>query len=315
MTVRDNRETVQYALESVAFLVRDGLARLLVADLGSTDGTPDACRPYGAQVIRLSVNDDMAQMRSEMARRAASQWHFWIEPWESILQGGECIAAAMRLAPAAYRVNLVQGDLVTKPTRLWHKNSGVRFENPAFESLVGPARGSGVYLAVGPADDRAELVRKWREREPLANEPIYYEACLELTRKNWRNFVNLADLYLHQEKGEPMSAYMLHYYSAMVRCYVLKEYDTALRHLIPCVAKMPLMSEFWCLLGDVYYATGDYERAKALYENGMILGSRRPLDDGWPMEISKYRDYPEKMIAACDKVMQSLRVYTGRDGP
>jgi tetratricopeptide (TPR) repeat protein len=69
------------------------------------------------------------------------------------------------------------------------------------------------------------------------------------------------------------------------------------------------MSEFWCLLGDCYYAIKDYEKSKSFYENALILGNKRLKNDGWPLEISKYKDYPQKMIESCDKIKSSLIFY------
>ncbi len=79
-----------------------------------------------------------------------------------------------------------------------------------------------------------------------------------------------------------------------------------------CLAKKPTMAEFWCLLGDVYYDAKDYDKAKEFYENAVILGSRRLKDDGWPMEISKYKEYPQKMIEACKKIKTSSKLYAAQ---
>ena len=99
---------------------------------------------------------------------------------------------------------------------------------------------------------------------------------------------------------------MLRYYASMVNCYVNKDYHSAVSHLIVCIEEKPLMAEFWCMLGDIYFAIRDYGRAKSFYENGMIFGSKRNKADDWPLEISKYKEYPEKMLNACDSAVSSL---------
>lgn len=106
-----------------------------------------------------------------------------------------------------------------------------------------------------------------------------------------------------------MSAIMTNYYCSMVQCYIKKNYQEATRFLIPCLAVRPAMAEFWCLLGDIYYADNQNQKAKCFYENASILGTRRLKNDGWPMEISKYKTYPEKMIEACDKMQELLKTY------
>ena len=72
------------------------------------------------------------------------------------------------------------------------------------------------------------------------------------------------------------------------------------------------MAEFWCLLGDIYYASGDHDRAYDFYQNGMLLGQRRKKSSDWPMELSKYKEYPEKMMASCVKLGKSIRAYVAQ---
>ena len=68
----------------------------------------------------------------------------------------------------------------------------------------------------------------------------------------------------------------------------------------------PIMAEYWCVLGDVYYhLAGDYDRAKRFYRNAIILGQKRKEDDMWPVELSKYNTYPEKMIKSCEELLKS----------
>jgi tetratricopeptide (TPR) repeat protein len=98
----------------------------------------------------------------------------------------------------------------------------------------------------------------------------------------------------------------------MVYCYIKYDYKSALESILPCIAKKPTMAEFWCLLADIYYATKDYEKAKSFYENAIILGGKRLRSDEWPLEVSKYKDYPQKMIDSCEKIKQSSHVYTNR---
>ena len=102
---------------------------------------------------------------------------------------------------------------------------------------------------------------------------------------------------------------MTQYYCSMVNCYIKKQYNTAIKFLLPCVAKKPTMAEFWCLLGDIYYALKDYERAKTFYENAIILGSRRLKNDDWPLEISKYKESPQKMIEGCISIFKNQTIY------
>jgi len=312
LIIKNNEETIEHTLESL--LPLNG--NILVGDLGCKDDTVGKCRQYGATIVRLSLNNDLSQARNYLMKSSDSKWNLYIEPWETILSGHEIIQQSLIGPQIAYKLSIIQGDVITKQIRLWHKNTDLKFKNPVFETLTKEdAKDLPAYISVGPNNNSSlylELVEKWRDRCPLATEPIYYTACSHLSGKNWDTFLNWAGLYLHQEKSDVMSVYMTHYYCSMVNCYIKKDYQHAIQSLLPCLAKKPTMAEFWCLLGDVYYAIKDYDRAKTFYENAMFLGSRRLKDDGWPLEISKYKEYPQKMIEGCDKIKQSLKFYGSR---
>ena len=308
MIIRNNEATVEHTLESILPLN----AEILAVDIGCRDSTSQKCLACGAKVIKLPLNDDLSKVRNEATKTASNKWNFYIEPWETILNGHEAIKEVIGGPPAAYKVTIIQGDVITKQTRLWHKDMGLKFTNPVFERLPETDRELPVYIAVGPSNNSnftLELADKWSTRCPLASEPIYYKACAYLGDKNWFTFLNLANLYLYMEKSDVMSIFMTHYYVAMVNCYIVKDYKKSVQSLMVCLAKKPTMAEFWCLLGDVYYDAKDYDKAKEFYENAIILGSRRLKDDGWPMEISKYKEYPQKMIEVCKKIKTSSKVY------
>lgn len=302
--------TVQMVIRNNESTVRDTLrcfpGQFLIADIGSTDGTAEICRAAGATVVRLSLNDDMAAVRNKLSSLSKTDWNLWVEPWETLLageipQGGD-----------AYRVNILNNDVVTKSTRLWHKKTGKKFKNPVFETMGGEAEDCQVYLASNGGyelDFRRNLLEKWKNKSPLSNEVTYYESCLYLAEKNWGAFLNTADHYLHREKKSTMSAIMTRYYGSMVSAYIEKDGQRAISYLLPCLASRPLMAEFWCLLGDIYYSGGVYEKACIFYENALILGKMR-LTDEWPVEVSRYKEYPEKMARACRDAMQSMRFCT-----
>ena len=98
------------------------------------------------------------------------------------------------------------------------------------------------------------------------------------------------------------------YYAALIYLH-LKDLNKAIFHIAGCIAVCPLMAEYWCLLGDIHYQANDYSKALAFYENGVILGSRRPNMDEWPVEISKYQEYPDKMIKSCQTMLKDSKDY------
>lgn len=316
--VKNNEETIEYTLESVLPLVRDLNAEIVIGDLGCTDNTIRKCRIFDAKIVNISLNSSFSKARNNLIDNTNSKWIFCIEPFETILKGTECFNAAMHLRPESYKATVIQGDVITEQIRLWHRDMKLSYKNPVFETISGPAQKSGICIAVSNHDKselQLELAKKWLETNPLTIEPMYYLACAYLARNNWTAFLDYANMYLHQEKRHSMSAIMTRYYCAMVKCYIEKNYQEAIRYLLPCLAEKPLMAEFWCMLGDVYYSINQSDKARYFYENAIILGSRRLRDDDWPLEISKYKAYPEKMIESCQKIKQSSKIYFGNTTP
>ncbi len=108
-----------------------------------------------------------------------------------------------------------------------------------------------------------------------------------------------------------MPSIMNRYYYALICLQKTTKVKPTLQNLSVCLSVKPLMAEFWCLLGDVYYhRLRKFDFAKEFYENAILLGSRRLKLDKWPMDVSKYKDYPEKMINSCNKIIEAKSFYT-----
>lgn len=304
LITKNNQATLERTLQSLMPLG----CKTLVADLGSKDATTKICTAYGAEVIKLSLNNDYSAVRNEMARRSKTEWNFYLEPWEALLEGH---ARLTDNPPGAYRFNVIQGDLVTKQTRLWHGKKS-EFINPVYETLPGPAQDLPVYIYAGTVDrsqEMLDLIEVWKAKNPVLPDPYYYQACVFLGQKKWDAFLAAATHFLFLQKTPGMSRIMTKYYQSLVHCYVKRDYKTSVPPLVECLAEKPLMAEFWCLLGDIYYASKEYGRARSFYENALILGGNRKKEDDWPLEITKYKEHPTKMMDACDKMLKNTTVF------
>ena len=67
------------------------------------------------------------------------------------------------------------------------------------------------------------------------------------------------------------------------------------------------MSEFWCLLGDIYYNQKKINKAISFYENALIIGQKRKNSDFLPIELVSYKEYPEQMIKALNKIKNEAK--------
>lgn len=308
MLVRNNQETIQTLLDSIKSLNFN----LLVGDLGSSDKTIDILVQKGAKIIKLAGCEDFAKARNELISKTKTDWILQLEPYESFLSGIDVLKNAVAGPASSYNFGVIQGDILTRQTRLWHKSLNLKYINPIYETIENESNFLSVFLSSTNNQNISnikQLTKKWHEKEPLMPDPIYYMACNELLDKNWDAFINYADLYIHQQKKPTISLYMTHYYMSIVLCYIKKDYNNSLNHVINCIIKKPTMAEFWCLLADIFYAIKQYEKAYSFYTNAKILGSRRLATCDWPMEISKYDNYPNKMIDSCRKMMQNTMLY------
>jgi tetratricopeptide (TPR) repeat protein len=298
---KNNNQTIKNALDSIQSLQ----AKILVGDLGSVDGTIDVCKSYGATVFSLK-GKRRDEARNYLITQAGEGTHFYIEPWECVIQGKD-----LPNIKKTSCVRIMRGNTFTYETRIWHGKH--KFINPVYERLDAEGSFSKVMLYSNgqlESDDVLSGIEIWKRDKPLAAAPYYYHACLLFSQGKYDEFLKMADHYLFMEKEEPLSNVMMRYYYAMAHVTYKKSYKPALQNINLCLCARPLMAEFWCLTGDVYYhLLHKFDQAKEFYENAMILGSRRSAKDIEPMDIDKYRAYPTKMIESCNALLSHKGVY------
>ncbi len=89
--VSNQIDTIDRCLSHVKPLLEQLDAELLVVDTGSTDGTVEVCKRYGARVIAYPWCDNMSAVRNEGIYHAKGEWYMsidddeWFEDVEGIL--------------------------------------------------------------------------------------------------------------------------------------------------------------------------------------------------------------------------------------
>jgi tetratricopeptide (TPR) repeat protein len=268
-----------------------GIGRIVVGNLGSTDGTDRICAEYGAEVIPVRFDGDYAKVRNNLA---AEGMNLYLDPWEVLASGAEKIKNYERTT----RIYVVQGGIVSKEIRIWRD---IKFVNPIYETLVDDTADCDpnvVILSGVQPDNRNEkmsICREWISRKPTSPDPYYYMACSCLANRMYKEFFSFADQYLIMDSKAGASGILLRYYMAQVHLHT-GNLNEATKNALSCLSVCPTFSEFWCLLGDILYKDQKYEKARRMYENSIIIGKRRLSKDSFPIEISKYKEYPKKMI-------------------
>lgn len=300
IVTKNNEKTIQKTIQSILPLQ----PTILIADIGSKDRTIPICESLGCKVSRHPFGNDYSEIRNNLISRTTNEWILSLNPWEALIQGHRDIINASK---ASYYLSVIQGTILSKEVRFWRREAGYRFTQPVYEYLQSPTENemNAVIYSGGGSDyhDNLAIVEAWKAEKPTAPEPHYYQALTLLALKRYEEFQVASQYYMFLDSKPSVSTVMNRYYYALVQ--VLKgKVRPALQNINLCLSARPLMAELWCLIGDVYYHhMNNAWAAKEFYENAILLGSRRLKGDKWPMDISKYHDYPSEMIEHCKKVI------------
>lgn len=295
--VRNNRQTISKTLESVKAIASE----ILIADVGSGDGTTDLCRR--CRVFKLDPREGYDQIRNTLVEKSQTEWQMCLHPWEMLAQGHDEVASTNM----SQRVYVLQDSLLTREVRVWKKSDGLKFRNHVYEYVDDDnAELSPIYLfSTGRNDyhDCLGMIQRWKDLKAFDAEPFYYQALTQLAIGDYEGFNNSSEHYMFLDTKTSVSTVMNRYYYALVQAYRGGRVRPALQNLNLCIEAKPLMAEFWCLLGDIYYHLySKYATAQDMYQNATVLGGRRLATDIWPMDVSKYDEYPGKMIESCKKL-------------
>lgn len=283
---------------------------IIAVNMNSNDGSDAIAHDYGCKVVTVPFNNDYAISKNLAINAIDYEWLFFLEPNERIVRGMDTLNLGEH---DAIRVNIIQERVITKQTRIIRKASTARFSNPAFESIKSNPTHSDIYISQVERirqEEKSEIVSKWITDKPLSPQPHYYLACINLANNKIDDFLNKSERYLFLEKSPQMSYYMTKYYMATVLAYEKKTYDRASKLIVECLMANPLMAEYWCLLGDIYYSLDKFEKAMHFYDNAMILGSRRLKSDEYPFHVEKYKKHPLQMMESCRKMISTTKNYT-----
>lgn len=289
---RDNEGTITRTLESVRSLG----ARIVVGDLGSVDSTKNICRDFGAEVVEIKWRRDYSAARNSLV---ADGMNLMVEPWEYLVKGHDELLGA----DCNSSVMVMRGKVASRELRVWR---GAGFKNPAYEVVAGDEerRLEVALVAAGWPDRRKELdeiCSTWRESRPTSPESWYYSAFSSLALGDKRSFINFAEKYLAMVGTLGPAEVQVYYKMASVMASEGR-LDKASGFLTKCLAVYPTFAEFWCMIGDFFMKMGRYDKARSMYMNAMVIGSRRKANEIQPVHIEKYRKYPESMVKKIEEM-------------
>ncbi len=315
LITKNNQKTIKACLDSILPLKAD----IVVCDVGSEDNTIDICKRMGAKIKKTTPNKGFSVIRNEIVKNSQHAWHFYLYPWEIVRGGHNEILSLIQGEPNNYKFLVVQGNTIIKETRLWNNSLNIKFVNPVYETLndKNATITNGLIFSKGTKDEfnKFEMVNEWKNKSPTDTEPYYYMALTLLERQKFDQFLLVGEQYLFREFADIQPITMMRYYRSLVFSQVKKDAKSAIESAISCLAANTLMAEFWCALGDAHYVVlKDYKKANKFYENAILLGAERLGNDDWPMDVSKYKEYPVKIMKSCDDLLKSKK-YIGYEKP
>ncbi len=279
-------------------------------------GTFSEIKPQFKKVILVDLKNatNYSGSLNELQEMAKTEWILYMKDNERLMQFNEYIPNLILKPKEIYGFQILQDDVIIKEARLWNKKEQkINFKNPVFEKPnAEPTQILDVILYQQKSNDPnvQKNLDLWRRTSPLSVDVYYYKAFADLANKNFIEFKRSINQYFFSIKRVDIPSVMARYYLALVQGVVENNVPEAIQNIVACLAENPLMAEFWCLLGDIFIKSGKFDHAIAFYENAMILGCRRQQQDFWPMQISKYTDYPKEMIGKCKTAISSTEVYT-----
>lgn len=295
--VENNEKTIKETLDSIINLN----AEIIIGNLRSTDNTIKICQDYNLNIKNFYELDDLSKIRNELSN--PNGWNFYINPWEVLIQGHEIIDD-LKGGDCCY-VRVIENEIVSKEIRFWQNT---KFINPICETIEekNSFKKNGIVIkSIGSNKSlKISTIKKWIDKYPLSYEPYYYLAFYHLSNRDYKNFIICAEQYfLMCIKHDSISSIMMRYYLATIQLHITKQIDKSAKNVLLCLSYCPAFAEFWCLMGDILYHQQKLEKAKAMYENALIIGKRRSNNDLFPIEINKYKKYPSKMVENINKTM------------
>ena len=313
MIIKNNEKTLKECLDSLLKLS----AKIKIIDIGSSDSSIEICENFGISVEKKSLNDNYSKLRNE--NMDESNWFMWIQPWEKITSGWEEINLITSQIDfiKCFDFKVVNRKIISRESRLWNANLKVKFKNRIFEtpdyntSIMADEVSIQQMSSETDLKEFERILKVWQKECPLIPEPSYYEAHLMLLSGNYDRFCNLASHYLFKSKGG-LSDTMMRYNLAQIQIYNNKKYNEGAANILPCLLYNPSIAEFWCLLGDAFYKIKEFQKAISFYENAIIIGAKRELDF-FPIDISKYKEHPQKMIKSCEGIIKGTKLFSQID--
>jgi hypothetical protein len=298
ITINNNIKTIKNCIQSLNKIKNK---EVYYTNINSTDGTEE----YFKKFIKIEkISEKNYENKNNLIKKIKEDWILSIEPWEELKNGYEEIKKITEdKNQNQYKTLILDQDIINKSIRLFKKSNETKFKNEIYEEIyIKNAKTSNILIKKNEQiiENEKEKIENWINKNKTNPRPYYYMCCCSLKNKNYFDFKKYSEKYIFLEKNQTLpSIIMTKYYQSIVELYVYKNIKKSINNIIFCIDQKPTMAEFWCILGDINYQLKKYQKAIYFYENAIMFGNDREMDDDFSIEIKKYKIYPENMIKEC----------------
>lgn len=305
IVTKNNESTLNDCVDSIGDICKE----VLFLDMGSKDDTLKIINQNGYKAFPQK-SENKKDNKNNLIYLSKTDWLFFVEPNEKLINGKSEIEKLLDDGNNSYSVFSLKNNIFSKSIRIFNKTKKLFFENPIYENIYDKSVKTGVVLKELEditIDDEYQRILDWKNSGRLKSQPLYYECCFYIKNEKYDSFFSTAEKYFFLEKNTDLPSYlMIKYYLAMLYFYIKRDFENSIKNIGFCIEKNPTMSEFWCLLGDINFELKKYKKAYYFYENALIIGKSRSNDDDLPIELNKYKEYPEKMKSICKELIQKI---------
>lgn len=312
MIVRDEEKNLPRLLGSVKGLIDE----LVVIDTGSKDRTKDIALSYGAKIYDFEWIDDFAAARNFSFSKVTSEWILWLDADDELVaeDRARLLELKKHLGDAdAYLMayNYAQNQEGKPLVRFYRhrilRNDGrVKWKEPIHEHMIIPPgfREAKTNVVVthrrsleAATQDRGRnirILRKAVQDNPSSQRMKFYFGKELYSEGEFQECARaLEDYLLKGDWHENMVN--AHHFLALAYCAV-KEMEKAIDACIRGIRLDPRWSEFYCVIGQIYYDRGDWSRASQWFE----IARRLPMPSTWgTVMMESYTWMPVDRLTKC----------------
>lgn len=258
-------------------------------------------------------NNNFSKARNFAIDKTKSKWIIWLDSDEFI--DDESIENIKKLINNKinnmyHQFKLVHGSTTMGQIRMFLKHDDIRWQNPIHERIIPknfPDKHSGIKIIhkVNNINDSSvrniNILNKELEINQNNHEYHFYLAIeYHLINQQMKSLFHAEKfLYLYNNTSIDTKKIYIRYLIAWINAYDLKNYQKSVEILLAQLIINCNISEFWCLLGDIYFKMGRIKNAYQFYKNALTMGEYK-YDNMWITDLDKYNKYPNLMLKICE---------------